>query len=423
MEKDNVEKVELTKTGKPKITKEEQEARKALEAKVRHDNKLDKEVFSKLTKALDQASKIATPKEARFLVDNYYILQRNRIRAFNQIWELHRNGEPHQVMDWVYANALGLEMQVQRALDRFSMGSELGRWCRSICGIGPVLASAMLAYHDPKRPYAGNLFRFVGLDPTCIWMSKEKVETKVNEVLGDENLDEVHVGKLCKIFGRNFQTILKATLHDGKFHKDDLIKALCKRPWNATMKTVVWKIGESFMKVSSNDRDYYGKLYLQRRAYETEKNERGDYAVQARSLAARFKDKSSENYKLYMSGKLGKGHIVARSKRWAAKCFVSHFFDVGFWLHNQAMPPKPWIVALGGHTQYVPPPNFDTTTFLVMEKTVKQVNEEDPTQVDPIHVEPELANDTPVADGDLESEACKTVAPGPDEDDAAADAG
>jgi hypothetical protein len=119
-----------------------------------------------------------------------------------------------------------------------------------------------------------------------------------------------------------------------------------------------WKVGESFVKVSGNDKDLYGKVWAARKAIETEKNERLEFKEQAEIGAARVR-KTTEAYKHYSVGKLPPGHIHARAKRYAVKLFLSHFHHVLYLCKFGTPPPKPFILEHGGHVHFIEPPNLD----------------------------------------------------------------
>jgi hypothetical protein len=126
-----------------------------------------------------------------------------------------------------------------------------------------------------------------------------------------------------------------------------------KRPWNAGLKVLVWKIGESFVKVKGNPVSVYGKLYDVRKAYEQEKNERGDYAEQAAAiLKAR---PTHEQRAIYKQGKLPPGHIHSRAKRYAVKIFLSHWFEQAYRLRWGKVPPAPFPIAQLGHAHPIEP--------------------------------------------------------------------
>lgn len=85
--------------------------------------------LGRMTKDLKSASKTLSKKEARFLVDTYYTMQENRVRANNQIKSFKRvkvlvDGEqveePHEVLNWFYGQFEVLEGEVEKALDSFS---------------------------------------------------------------------------------------------------------------------------------------------------------------------------------------------------------------------------------------------------------------------------------------------------------------
>lgn len=266
-------------------------------------NKQDEERISvqRLTRDLVNAAKTLSADEARFLVDYYYISQRDRIRAGNQVRALSQQEEPHTLLSWLGEQSTTLENQIKRALGRYAEASEVGAWSLSICGIGPVLAAGLLAHIDiEKAPTVGHIWRFAGLDPTMKWNKGER------------------------------------------------------RPWNASLKTLMWKIGESFVKVKGNKDDIYGKVYDERKKLEHAKNDRGEYAVLA---AERLKVYPTHAQKAtYAAGKLPDGHIHARAKRYATKLFIAHWHHVAYVAHYKKAPPMPYPIAILGHAHYIAPP-------------------------------------------------------------------
>ena len=255
----------------------------------------DLNAVQRLTRDLTKAAATLSPDEARFMVDYYYISQRDRIRADNQVRALAESEEPHSVLSWLGAQSDVLEGQIKRALNAYAAGNPVGEWAMSICGIGPVIAAGLLAHIDiTKAPTVGHIWRFAGLDPTNKWEKGGK------------------------------------------------------RPWNASLKTLCWKIGESFVKVKGNESDVYGKVYEERKKLEHEKNARGEYAEQA---AAILKSRPTHaQKKTYAEGKLPDGHIHARSKRYAVKLFLAHFHAVSYREHFKTEPPLPYAIAILGHT-------------------------------------------------------------------------
>lgn len=263
---------------------------------------------SRLSRDLKNAAATLSPAQARYMVDAYYQIQEYRKASGNQTTALEKQGEPNEVISWLFTQQEVLENQIKRALDAWTDGNKISQWAKSITGIGPVISAGLLAHIDiNKAPTAGHIWRFAGLDPTVSWSKGQK------------------------------------------------------RPWNASLKVLCWKIGESFVKVSGRDSDVYGKLYLERKRIETEANERGAFAEQAVTKLANVKiGKNTEAYGHYSSGKLPPAHIHARAKRYAVKIFLAHYQHVAYQITFDANPPKPYVIEHLGHVHYIAPPNFTT---------------------------------------------------------------
>lgn len=267
---------------------------------------LEFESIQRLSKDLKDAAKILSVDEARFLVDTYYIIQEDRKRSASQVRTLGENAEPHSMLQWFATQSKMLENQIKKALDAYSASSPVGLWARSQDGIGPVLAAGLLAHIDiEKANTAGKLWRFAGLDPTSKWNKGQK------------------------------------------------------RPWNADLKVLCWKIGESFVKVSGKEEAYYGQVYLRRKAYEQMRNDKGELAEQAENiLKTKNIGKTTEAYKHYSIGKLPPAHIYARAKRYTVKLFLSHYHEVAYREHFGKAPPLPYAIAHLHHADYLPPPGL-----------------------------------------------------------------
>lgn len=268
------------------------------------------------------------------MVDCYYQMQDNRIRAAGQIREMRRTEEPHAVLTWFDTNSARLENYVKLALKRYAESQHMGKWALNVCGIGPVISAGLLAHIDiNKAPTVGHIWAFAGLDPTKKWEKGQK------------------------------------------------------RPWNPALKTLCWKIGESFVKVSGNEKAFYGKLYIERKLQEIERNDNGEYAEQAKAAISvkRFGDDTQA--KAWCSGCFPKGtvsrmgaleqskraeflksikgepgsgvnmlppaHIHARATRWVVKIFLAHWHAEAFRKAFGKEPPVPYVVAHLGHTHII----------------------------------------------------------------------
>lgn len=259
-------------------------------------------VISLLNKDLREASKNLSEKEVRFLVDAYYQMQENRIRSDAQIRAMAE--EPHGVLVWLSNQNRIIENQLKLSLDIYSHNHPIGLWARSIKGIGPVIAAGFLAHIDiTKAPTAGNIWSFAGLNPKVTWEKGQK------------------------------------------------------RPWNATLKVLCWKLGESFVKVSGHEDAVYGQLYKERKILEIEMNEKGEFAEKAKEILSEKKFKGDTVAKSsYEKGMLPPAHIHARAKRFAVKMFISHLHEVWYQWHFKVPAPNPYVIEHLGHAHKMEPP-------------------------------------------------------------------
>lgn len=270
------------------------------------------EPLVRLSKDLKEAAKTLSAAEARFLVDTYYQMQDGRIRADGQRRAIDGDADagvkPHLVLDWLSDNNSLMEKQIIRALDAYSDSNKAGVWAKSIVGIGPVIAAGLLAHIDiTKCPTAGHIWRYAGLDPTVRWESREKVAEWVKE---REPTQET-VAEAARVFGRSLDTLMKYT---EKLTLATIQAAISRCPWNQQLKVLAWKIGESFVKQSGRDSDVYGKIYLSRKALETERNESGAFTEQAADKLRRFKiGKDTDAYKAYDRGRVKCGLSSSRT--------------------------------------------------------------------------------------------------------------
>lgn len=259
--------------------------------------------IERLSRDLRNAAKTLSTAEARFLVDAYYTMQEDRKRSDNQVRAMSESREPSTVLQWFASQSATLEGQIKGALDKYSAANPVGEWARAQVGIGPVIAAGLLAHIDITRaPTAGHIWRFAGLDPTSKWEKGQR------------------------------------------------------RPWNADLKVLCWKMGESFVKVCNREEAVYGKFYVQRKQLETERNDRKEFAEQAAAILEKKNiGKTTDAYKAYSIGMLPPAHIHARAKRYAVKMFLSHYHHVAYENHYGEAPPKPFAIAQLGHAHYMPP--------------------------------------------------------------------
>jgi hypothetical protein len=244
---------------------------------------------------------------ARWLVDYYYAIQDFRIQSQGEVRAVEQGFDEgsFEIGKWIAGEMKELEATIKSSLGAYALAQPAGEWAMSITGIGPVIAAGLLAHIDiEKAPTAGHIWRFAGLDPSVTWDKGQK------------------------------------------------------RPWNASLKVLCWKIGDSFVKNRNRATDIYGKVYAERKAWESERNDRGVYAeAAAKSLATR-KFKDVELRKLYESGRLPAGRIELRARRYATKLFLSHYQHVAYVVRFGEEPPKPYALTHLEHSHFIAPPNW-----------------------------------------------------------------
>jgi hypothetical protein len=268
-------------------------------------------------------------------------MQDFRIQLNNQTKALDRDAkkadadpEPHDALDWTLTQFTTLEGEVGKFLKHYTENHPLSWFFERTIGIGPVLAAGLLAHIDiRKAPTAGHIWRFAGLDPTQTWEKKTK------------------------------------------------------RPWNAELKKLCWKVGDSFVKFSNHPNGFYGRIYRERKAYEWQRNLAGGNAENAAKAMERKRFGASTDAHAWLSGQcdpekardllelgqpvsaaacagdgvamLPPAQIDARARRYAVKIFLSHMQECWWEQEYGEKPPKPFAIAALGHAHYIQPPQVN----------------------------------------------------------------
>ncbi len=255
-------------------------------------------MIARLNRELREASDRLSKDEARFLVDRYYQTQKGRIAAGGQIRAILKGKDKAAtplVLQWFFDQSMILEKCLHSVLGRYAKQQEIGRWLLSVHGIGPVISAGLIAHIDMDFcPSAGHIWSFAGLNPDAKWEKKTR------------------------------------------------------RPWNADLKVLCWKIGQSFLKHSGNPKCVYGHVYIERKNLEIERNEKLLFKSQA-EIKAKVVKKTTKAYKYYLKGKLPPAHIDARARRYAVKLFLSHLHGEWHQIHYGRPAPLPYPIAHGDH--------------------------------------------------------------------------
>lgn len=282
-----------------------------------------------------------TDTEVRFLVDLYYTIQKQRVATSNRIAGLIRDAkkagteyEPHDAFRYIFDQTETVENQIKRLMAAYVASHEMAWFFDQTLGVGPVLSAGLLAHIDiHKAPTAGHIWRFAGLDPTQEWKKGER------------------------------------------------------RPHNGQLKTLCWKIGDSFVKLSSRPDALYGRIYKDRKVYEWQRNIRGGNVETAGAILAKpaKRQNTDTDRAAWLGGKcsadkaramleenktptaaacksddglpmLPPAQIDARARRYTVKLFLSHLQQRWWETSTGEAPPKPFAISIQGHAHYIEPP-------------------------------------------------------------------
>lgn len=331
------------------------------------------EAIKILDKDTKKAAALLEREGARLLVDQYYREQKGRIAMGNQVNALKAAGKPANVIDHFYAQKLATEKQMVQILGTWAKNYPPGQWLLGQKGMGPILSAALCAYIDITRSQtAAGIWRYAGLDPTSVWMNSRDLYKVCVEKLGiDPKAAVTHetLEAVCGYINRKPANLLRQAAPDELYAQTqdfntllhnidfgDLMRAGALRPFNADLKVICWRIGDSFVKVHNKPDAYYGVVYKRRKIWETERNERRVYAETARQTLETRNIRDPKTRKTYEDGRLPDGRIELRARRYAVKLLLSHFHQI-LWEHHYDTPcPLPYPIAYLHHVDYLEPP-------------------------------------------------------------------
>lgn len=356
------------------------------------------ESVQKLSDDLKKAAETMGKAEIRYLVDGYYAIQECRKALRSQLLQANNQGEPAKVLEYMGDQSETLERQIRGALDRWSANQKVGVWERSNTGVGPVISSGLLAHIDIKKaPTVGRIYSFAGLNPDSKWIGKKAAGVMAKDILSaspKKKVTAAHIAEAAKRMKRKVWSVEKACRNkEGNITAKSFAAGLAKRPYNADLQTLCWKLGDSIVKVYTlctcghvekyhpegscmppkkkdgstvhceceafERKSFYGGFYVKRKEYEVANNEAGKFAGQA-AKALEDKDiKDKATLACYKAGKLPPGRIDLRARRWVEKLFLSHLHTVMYFVEYGEPPKVPYSFAKGGHTHYIPPPNLE----------------------------------------------------------------
>jgi hypothetical protein len=254
------------------------------------------ELITKIVRTLElQTHEIAE------MVSLYYDCQDLRIAHGNK----KRTEPPSELVQWLDfwmhagENVINAKLKQWVLSDRSPVEA---KWAYDQVGIGPVLAAGLAAHIKlEKAKTPSSVWKFAGLAPGS-----------------------------------------------------DRKKKGVKLPYNARLKVVAWKLGESFVKVSGKENAVYGHLYAEFKSEEIKKNEAGLYKEAAALELATKKITEKDTKATLESGKLTDGHLHSRAKRRAVKIFLVHYYIIGRKARNLPCP-GPYSETILGHSGIIHP--------------------------------------------------------------------
>lgn len=262
-------------------------------------------INSSLYRDLRNYTEPLTTSTIEHLVSLHYDLQKLRLSTADASKHLQKMNASHHLVRYYALQLQRMEYSLVRPINTYVKESVSGKWALSQYGIGPVLAAGLITHIDiTKAPTAGSIWRYAGLDPSLKW---------------------------------------------NKGHK---------RPWNPELKSLTWKIGQSFARFASSEQCFYGHLYLQDKLRRNAKNAAGDYAQAAADTLSAKDQLDPSTQAILASGHLPDAQIEAQARRFAVKIFLSHYHAVAYQAHYDKPADLPQFIDHGTGLQELSIPHF-----------------------------------------------------------------
>lgn len=296
--------------------------------------------------------------DIRMLVDWYYQLQRYRTATGNQLRgaEVEGNKDPLIGIRGLGGMFSQIEKQIEMVIEGAIKGNALCDWPMKVRGVGPLIAASLAAYIDMNRAKSvSSIWRFAGYDPTVTWLGRVKARAVADELQDKYDSPEDAIPDAATRVGMSVETVTKfsSMYGDGKHTWNSLSRAISRKPWNGGLKTLCWKIGESFVKIHNNPRSFYGTEYTKRKERLVTANEEGLYAETAEKRLEGGKKFSALQRAALKKGRLPAGQIDLRARREVVKLFLSHWWEESYRVTFKKEPPRPWCIEHAGHVHFV----------------------------------------------------------------------
>jgi len=295
-----------------------------------------------------------TGRDVRALVGWYFQFQDYRESAAHQVRT--SGDDPAFALKSLGNTFRALEDQTKALIEQWAKRDVLCRWPLQVKGIGGILAAGLAAHIDMTRAHhPSSVWRFCGYDPSVTWIGRKGARKIADEYEEKYEKPEKAIEEAALRVGQSAETIRKFSLEygEGKHTWASFAKAISRCPWNAKLKVHCYKIGDSFVKLSTNPGSFYGLKYSTTKTMLVERNETGFFAEKATGLLASGKRWSALQRAAYKKGRLTAGHIDKMARRATVKLFLSHWWEAAYIELNGKQPPAPWIIAHGGHVDVI----------------------------------------------------------------------
>ncbi len=283
-------------------------------------------------------SSIETLQGAKLLVSTYYSLQKERVQTSLRIGQLSRDEvAPKKELDFLHdfmdEKLKSAEDEIKKEMDYFTRAVPIHDYfLKHVKGIGPILSAGLISSLGTESPnYGVGIARFETISKLWAYAGQHTVkvskedgkkwfESKAAAIAFHKKHVEWYAEKAVKKI--NVDDEVKKRLKHSCWGDIELETVIAKRKagqtanWSPFLKTLCWKIGESFVKAGGYYRDEYDHW-------------------------REFYDNRDAD--------LPKAQRFARAKRKAIKLFLSDLWRN--WREMEGLPTRnPYIIEKGGHT-------------------------------------------------------------------------
>ena len=198
-----------------------------------------------------------------------------------------------------------LKKQIQAEIKDHPLWTD---WLSKVQGIGPIIAGGLIAWINIKKcPHAGNLIKYAGL--AVVTDSYECSNIQCGKTYAPSEIQAVGIAEANQFHGpgpakcASCGSVLRVIGHADRRTKGQVAG------FNPKLKTLFWKAGQSFLKMSP-EKSGYRRLYEQMRK-----------SIEAKPCSKVHKDDKGNVIPCF------KAHILAKATRATVKIFCSHVYQ------------------------------------------------------------------------------------------------